>query len=752
MERSLYLQQILGTDKKNPVFTVFRDPEGEHLHVYYGAELIEIVPADKEKLAFKLLVARLYNSGIKVKSLREAFGIDRKTMKVWGDAVKSGDPEKLLRVLRGRGSGRKLTIEIRAYVRMRFPLIYAETQYEYSKRIRKEIQQVFGESLSAESLRPLLKELKQLASASKPEGGSEPKPTDAEPTKRENPNDSDHVPDESSAAQSVDIAPISHTQSQAVTPNNRKESPVLVQQSAETVTLRHHVGVLIFSAILVRVEQSVEEGGWLLKQWLTTILLGAVNIEQTKLLDFSDLVVLLGKTLASLRPQRLQLTQLASTQTVQQLVRLNAQQVNLDTCDDFYYDPHAKHYAGMQKVLKGWCPAVRGVGKALYMDFIHTAGGHPVYVEHTDNYEDLRIRFPKTANQFRTTVGMDEDRVLTFVLDRGIYSHEVFEQIIQSEHYHLITWQKGYKPVAWQEQQTTGTLLLQRPHNNSTDLRTYRFEYIERLWPRDERMRQLRVQATNPQGRTVQVAVLTDDGERAAEEIISLIFRRWVQENDFKYMESHFGIDQITSYASTTYNRLQDQLDQRQMKSGEYKALEQERSGVRTQLKKLLFEEHQRPGKNAKRQKSIAELDHRHGQIKTQMDETEKEVSRLDYLIEHEYVRLDMRNKKLMDMLKIIARNAFYEALKPFKELYDNYRDDHVLFRNLTQAHGVLIDRGNEAEVLLYPTVNYAPKVARIVNGFLEQLNATSPVVPDGSGRCVRFRLAEKEGIELAIA
>jgi len=71
---------------------------------------------------------------------------------------------------------------------------------------------------------------------------------------------------------------------------------------------------------------------------------------------------------------------------------------------------------------------------------------------------------------------------------------------------------------------------------------------------------------------------------------------------------------------------------------------------VRTRLKKLLFEEHRHPGKNADRREEIARLDHRSREIERQMGETEKEVSRLDYLIEQGYVQ-------------VIARNAFYETL-----------------------------------------------------------------------------------------
>ena len=36
-------------------------------------------------------------------------------------------------------------------------------------------------------------------------------------------------------------------------------------------------------------------------------------------------------------------------------------------------------------------------------------------------------------------------RVLTFTFDRGIYDHDVFEQIIHSDRYPVVTWQKGYR-------------------------------------------------------------------------------------------------------------------------------------------------------------------------------------------------------------------------------------------------------------------------------------------------------------------
>ena len=66
------------------MFTIFCDEEEDQLHVYYGADLLEIVPDDREHIEYKLLVARLYNANLNATILQEVFQVDRKTMKRWG--------------------------------------------------------------------------------------------------------------------------------------------------------------------------------------------------------------------------------------------------------------------------------------------------------------------------------------------------------------------------------------------------------------------------------------------------------------------------------------------------------------------------------------------------------------------------------------------------------------------------------------------------------------------------------------------
>ena len=742
MKQEIYLQQILGTDKRNPSFTICRDIEGKYLHVYYGGELLEKVPDDRNHPEYKLMVAQLHNAGVKDVSLKKAFRTDRKTMERWGDALKSGDPELLVRVLAGRGAHRKLTPEIRAFVRMRFRSVYEENPYSYNRQMRAEIEEIFGESVCPETIRPLLKKMKEQwkegvqAKAEKRENGCECC-LDAE-------GDSDEknevlVP-ETAGRERMSVSDI------------RQQSPVSDVSSKAVVRFDHHLGVLLFSDVLLRVEAMMKQQGWLVKQWLATILLGAVNIEQSKLLDFDSLDDMLGKTLCCHHPQRLQLSAMASTQAAEQLLAFNAGLVNAQGCSDFYYDPHAKHYTGQLKILKGWCGSKHFADKALYMDFIHTSDGHPVHVTHTDNYQDLRQRFCKTIRAFRSSLSIDKQGVLTFVLDRGIFGREIFQGIVADAHLHVITWEKNYKQGTWDEKKVNGAFVMEHCRNRVEDVKKYSFKYMDQDWEKDSAMRLLRVRTTNPKGRTIELGVLSDDRERPAEEVIRLMFLRWIQENDFKYLDKHFGINQITSYVSIPYRQLKEQVENKQMKSGEYKALEKERQVLRARLKTLLFQEHQKPGKNAQRPEQIKELTLQDKRLTEKMEQTQKQVSRLDYLIEENYRRLDTSSKMLFEVQKLIARNAFYQALTPFKKMYNNYRDDHAIFCNLSSSDGFMITRSDEVEIHLFPTAHYRPGLRIIVKELFDRINAAGPRIPDGSDRRICFRLGEKTGIRLASA
>lgn len=155
------LQLILGADSKNN-FTIYEDTKENKIHVYFGLSLFEVVDKERNNPELKLLLARLYNSGVKVKTLIEHFGFSYPTYKHWGDALKSGDEKRIYYAFSGQGGGsKKLTPDIIAFIVHDFSHIYKRNKYSYSKEIREDIKDVFKVELSSECIRPLLNELKQ---------------------------------------------------------------------------------------------------------------------------------------------------------------------------------------------------------------------------------------------------------------------------------------------------------------------------------------------------------------------------------------------------------------------------------------------------------------------------------------------------------------------------------------------------------------------------------------------------------------
>lgn len=775
-------QLILGTDKRNPLFMVYADEDQEQLHVYYGLELLEVVSADRNDPNFKMLVGRLHNAGLSLRVLQSTFQVDPKTIQRWGRALRSRDAQELIRLLAGRRAGRKLTLEIEAYVGARWADLSRRGTYGISGRLLEEIESVFKVKLARETLRPLVGKLKRgqaLASSVETTAEGLPQPSqeaaDGQPLNSEKKETACGC----SAASSAEWM-------------ESGAASALSVPTLESVPQTHwcdHAGVLLFAPILLAVAQVLEPPEARFKQWLASLLLGALNIEQTKFLNWEDLSRLLGSVVRFPHPQRQELERVATEASCQALARFNARQIAADQQSDFYFDPHTKHYTGQQNVLEGWGPALRWADKAMHSDFLHTASGQPLYFETTDNFADLRERFFGVVERCRQELEWSAERVLTWVVDRAIFGKEVFEQVLADPALHLITWEKGYEAQSWPPAAgVSGSMVIERARNRADDIRSYHLEYWDRAWPNDERLRQLVVQATNPQGRTIQVSVLTDDLKRAAVEILRLIFCRWLQENDFKYLDKHFGINQITSYGVIGYAELREQVEDRQGRSAEAKALQEQRRQLRRRQGRLLLlqakSEHQGAQRQKRieqlesapasqpanqewtrlrrghtrcenirqeRQKQIEQLSQELAEVQQKAETAQKTESRLERLIAEKMVRMDPHKKRLMDCLRVIARNVFYAALGPFKKACDNYRDDHDQFRQLTQASGVLEVRPEQIVVHLLPRVNYSPQLRRIIGQRLDQINEQQPVLPDASGRRLKFRLANRTEMKLSM-
>jgi hypothetical protein len=158
-DHALPRQLILPTDKRNPSFTLYRLDEGKlgkSIQVYYGLELMEVVPDNAQDPLFRCMLARLYNANVKLKTLAEVFSVDPKTIRSWGAALRSQDPAQIQVMLFGHDAGRKRTTAIDSFVRHRLPQLLDEGCRNYRETLQQEIEKVFDIRLSGETLRVIM--------------------------------------------------------------------------------------------------------------------------------------------------------------------------------------------------------------------------------------------------------------------------------------------------------------------------------------------------------------------------------------------------------------------------------------------------------------------------------------------------------------------------------------------------------------------------------------------------------------------
>ena len=491
------------------------------------------------------------------------------------------------------------------------------------------------------------------------------------------------------------------------------------------------------------------------------------------------------------------------------MLERNGRLLDLSGHDLFYFDPHAEEYTGVLKTLKGWSGGVHRIDKIINMDFIHTEDGQPCFVQHADNFYDMRERFFMSIQAFR---GILEDarRSLTWVADRGLYGLDTLRRIVDDYHDHFITWEKNYPRDGWDEAADTQQFEMLKTRNNAEDLRCYRFRWQEHPWPREPRFERLIVRALNPGGREIEVAVLTSDPARDRRSIIGAMFNRWLQENDFGYMNRHMGINELTSRDHESYTAIGACLEDRQVLSREYKGFRREKMREESALKRLLLKREKQRTTQAwkirseraarhRQTRQIRKLSEVHGDANEhralkqsrralerlvakhkanrterrrrkqkinqliddqnraveaagkRMAESVREESRLAALIDEQYVRLDTRRKAFMDAIRISSRNIFCKLAMAFRPLYNNYRDDHFIVRELTRSSGIIHKRDGIAHVLLMPAMQFQPATRDIVQTFLARMSQQINEHFEGRSMPIHIQLLDENSNDLDI-
>ena len=97
-----------------------------------------------------------------------------------------------------------------------------------------------------------------------------------------------------------------------------------------------NAGLLVFAPILLAIAQVLDPPEPRFAQWLASLLLGALNIEQSKFLNWQDLTDLLGSVVRFPHPQRQELERLATPTSFEGIARFNGRQLKAGEQSDFY--------------------------------------------------------------------------------------------------------------------------------------------------------------------------------------------------------------------------------------------------------------------------------------------------------------------------------------------------------------------------------------------------------------------------------
>lgn len=820
------------------------------IELHIGVICLERVPNERSHFLYKMLVARLRLNGFQLKGISKMFDYSENTIRHWAEVLRSGSANEVAQLFGLMHKG-KLTHEVRAYIEHRYHNLTRNRIHNFRRQILGELKDIFELDVSGETLRTLFREIDKKQSEEVEEDKMEPAfvhenhapddvavsapddspgenevnlpaipvskaldgsnspavlPEEYCPEIRSLDSDEnyDESPSETADQTSIESDPdMPKTQATCsipaqIWPKTHKSTTVL-ETSPKVISLPlseqrilqrslpiHHLGLVLFFPVLQQLKSNLGKGANVCLQVIAQLLQSAQNIEQNKTLNLSSLKYLIGPCLTDQKSLRAKLTELSSPEFIRELLAVNLSLLHEQSMKLFYYDPHGKDYTGTHPLLKGWCGRLKSTLKVLYSDYIHSEQGSPLFMKHYDNFYDLRERILFTISEFQSAFPPLQRAGMTFVVDRGIYGIEAMLSFLKSK-CHLITWEKNYKKSSWDNTRKEQLMNLTRLRNSSCDKLISTISYQENTWRVNSKFRQIILRITSPKGKITELSILCSNQLLGATKIIDVMLRRWLQENDFCYLRTHYGIDQIDSYSTCSYEEISASLDDRMVEGREFYAHKKQRTELKKELNKLILNKHNsmeklkkkhaessvkkkeklheilqgmeldmESGELAKKglvkisrqQNSIDKLEQKHAKIQeekesewaSQISESEenladielkmqniiREESRVESLIEQGYCVLDTSRKAVLDMLRIIARNVFYTVIKDFQSFYDNQRDDHVMLRTLAESSGNIYCQGEFVVFELWVKAEYSKSVAQKIEAFLRFVETRS--------------------------
>lgn len=202
----------------------------------------------------------------------------------------------------------------------------------------------------------------------------------------------------------------------------------------------------------------------------------------------------------------------------------------------FYTDGHFSTYYGRRPVPKGYDPRRQMPYRGRNTIYLHNSEGENVYLFESATNTSLSVDIETLVadmEKFEVTL-----KGQTLCFDRGGFSAKCF-RFLRSKKMYFVSYLKNRKKERLVDEKLFETETIKLSGEEVT-CRLYEKE------PKETRAGKLRTIILLSDGK--QIPILTTNPYLKAKEIVKILKQRWREENCFKYMTEHFGIDLLTSY------------------------------------------------------------------------------------------------------------------------------------------------------------------------------------------------------------
>jgi len=417
----------------------------------------------------------------------------------------------------------------------------------------------------------------------------------------------------------------------------------------------------------------------------------------------------------------------------------------------FYIDGHVRVYHGdLTKLPRHYVPRERFYMRATVDYWVNALDGQPFCyfnqaVDHGmvqalrgEALPWLKANVPVSAERQRRMDADPRAPLFTVIFDREGYSPDLFREL-QPERIAALTYHRYPDGEDWRAEE------FQEQAVKLASGETVRMQLAERgthvgkrpgLWVRE-------VRKLGTGGHQVSIVSTNFTGDAAAQ--ATALMARWSQENFFKYMREHFGLDALAQYGTeeipataTVLNPAWRDLNRQvRQKQAECKRLQklQRNAGLEEPLSEAtvgLYEHHQ-----GQLQARIEQLQSALKQLQQQRKQTPRQIAVQDLPKADRFTRLRTERKYFLDTIKMIAYRAETSMASTLREKLKRTDDARALLRQIYDTEADLTPdlEAGTLTVRLHHLTQAAHDTA--VRYLCEELTATETTFPGADLRLV---------------